>query len=322
MKKKLLTLFTIASIFMVAGCGTKVKLKNGEEVIASLTDKEFTAEELFDKLKEKYGSSVLLDMIDSYIIDTEIPDDSSYEEEAKAQLSSMKSYYEQYSYDWDDVLSYYGFSNDKEFLQSTIESAKKTDIVKNFLKEKVTDDEIQKYYDEEIYGDYTVKHILISTSTDDDTTEEEAKEAALTKAKEVIEKLNNGESWSDLVTEYSDDDNTKDDDGLLPAFTNGDYQDSFFKATLELKDSEYTQEPVESTYGYHIIYRVSATEKPSLEDSKDTCLDKIVTNKLANDDNLETQTWLDIREKYELNIADSTIEKAYKKSLTTEEESD
>lgn len=318
MKKKLLTLSTIIGVLLVAGCGTKVKLKDGKEVVASLKDKEFTAEELFDELKEKYGNTVLVSMIDSYIIDKEIESDDEYESEAKAELSSMKQYYEQYGTDWATVLSYYGFQNDDEFLKSYIETNKRNDIVKKYLKEEVSEDEIKKYYEEEIYGDYTVKHILVSVSTSDDMSDEEkenAKNAAKDKAKEAIEKLNDGEDWNEVVKNYSDDTNTKNDEGKLPSFTNGDYVDSFFEATIELEDGKYTTEPVETTYGYHVIYRVSATDKPSLEDSKDTCLEKIVTNKLNNDENLLANTWIDVREKYELSIADSTIEDAYKKSL-------
>ena len=64
MKKKLLTASTLLAVLLVAGCGTKVKLKDGKEVIASITDKEITAEELFDTLKEKYGSDALIKIID------------------------------------------------------------------------------------------------------------------------------------------------------------------------------------------------------------------------------------------------------------------
>ncbi len=323
MKKKLLAI-TLCGIVFITGCGTKVKLKDGEEVVASLKDKQFTAEELFDVLKEKYGSTVLTDMVDSYIINKEIPKDKDYEESAKAQLASTKAYYEQYNYSWDTVLNYYGFKNDEEFLTSAIESAKREDIITNYLKKEITDDEIQKYYDEEIYGNYTVKHILIKPETAQDMTDDEKTEAnenAKKKAEEAIEKLNDGASWSDVVKEYSDDDQTKEEDGVLPAFTNGDYVDSFFKATIALENESYTKEPVESTYGYHIIYRVSATDKPSLEDAKETCLEKIAANKLNNDANLAMDTWIKIREDYELSIADTTINENYKKSLNAKEES-
>ena len=314
MKKKLLTASTLLAVLLVAGCGTKVKLKDGKEVIASVTDKEITAEELFDTLKEKYGSDVLINMIDDYIIGKEIESDDEYEEKAKAQLDSMKSYYSNYNTDWNQVLSYMGYQSDEKFLEGYIENEKKTDIVKKYLKEDITDDEIDKYYEEEIYGNYTVKHILVSVDSSKED-QEEAKEEAYNKAEEAIEKLNNGSSWSDIVKEYSDDDQTNEDDGLLPEFTNGDFVDEFFNATIELKEGEYTSSPVETTYGYHIIKLISSTEKPSKEDAKDDCLDGIATNKLANDDKLFDQTWADIRDKYELKITDSKINDNYKKSL-------
>lgn len=314
MKKKLLTASTLLAVLLVAGCGTKVKLKDGKEVIASVTDKEITAEELFDTLKEKYGSDVLINMIDDYIIGKEIESDDEYEEKAKAQLDSMKSYYSNYNTDWNQVLSYMGYQSDEEFLEGYIENEKKTDIVKKYLKEDITDDEIDKYYEEEIYGNYTVKHILVSVDSSKED-QDKAKEEAYNKAEEAIEKLNNGSSWSDIVKEYSDDDQTNEDDGLLPKFTNGDFVDEFFNATIELKEGEYTSSPVETTYGYHIIKLISSTEKPSKEAAKDDCLDGIATNKLANDDKLFDQTWADIRDKYELKITDSKINDNYKKSL-------
>ncbi len=323
MKKKILPIITICGILFITGCGTKVKLKDGKEVVASLKNKEFTAEELFDELKEKYGSVALTNMVDTYIINTEIPDDKEYEEAAKAELSSTKAYYEQYNYSWDTVLSYYGFADDDDFLKSSIENNKRNDIISKYVKEKITEDEINEYYEKEIYGDYTVKHILIKPETKSEMSEDEKKEAnenAKKRAEEAIEKLNDGSSWSDVVKEYSDDEQTKEKDGDLPSFTNGDYVDSFFEATLALEDGNYTKEPVESTYGYHIIYRVSATEKPSLEKAKDKCLEKITENKLKNDSNLATNTWIEIREKYEFDIADSTIKENYKKSLNTKQE--
>jgi hypothetical protein len=42
---------------------------------------------------------------------------------------------------------------------------KKKEAVKKYLKEhKVTEDEINKYYEENIYGDYNAKHILIKST--------------------------------------------------------------------------------------------------------------------------------------------------------------
>ncbi len=314
MKKKLF-LVTLAGLFLLTGCGKKVELQDGKQVIASIDGKKITAEELFDELKSQYGVSNIIDAIDSYIVNKEITDSSDAEDYAKGQLSYLKNQAEASSLDVDSVLSQYGFASQTDFLNYNIASYKKKELVKKYLKEnRITEDEINKYYEENIYGNYTAKHILIkSTATSSSTDEEQtaAEEAAKTKAKEVIEKLNNGSKWEDLVKEYSEDTGSKDSDGLIENFTKGNVVDEFFNATVALKDGEYTKEPVKSTYGYHVILRVSATAKPSLKDKKEDVLNALAENYLDNDSNLYNNTLIDIRKKYNLSINDDTLKTQY-----------
>ena len=317
MKKKILIVSLCSVLLFCSGCKSKVKLKDGKEVIASIKGKEITAEELFDELKEKYGSTVVTNMVDDFIVSKEIKDNKEAKEYAKAQVEQMKSQYESYGYEWDNVLSQYGYTSDDQLINDYANDYKKRLVAKKYIEEDISDDEINEYYEKEIYGNYTVKHILIKPDTNDDATDEEKEEAeekAKEKAKEVIKKLDDGESWKDLVKEYSDDTGSKDDEGLIKDFTKGDVVDEFFEATLELEDGKYTKEPIESTYGYHVILKVSNTKKPSLEKSKDKILDAIAENKLNNDENLYKETWAKIREDYKLNIADSTVKSAYNKS--------
>lgn len=314
MKKVLIA--TLCGLFILStGCGHKVELKDGKEVIASIDGKKFTAEDLFNDLKKQYGTNTLVNMIDDFIADKEIKDDENAEEYAKSQIESMKYQYETYGYEFKDVLAQYGYNNEEELLEVYIKSYKKEQVAKKYLKEnKVTDEEIQKYYDEEIYGDYNAKHILIKSTATDDMSDEEktaAEEAAKKKAEEVIQKLKDGVEWSTLVKEYSEDTGSVDGDGLIENFTKGDVVDEFFDATKNLKDNEYTTTPVKSTYGYHIILRVSATEKPALKDKKDEIMDALVENYLSNDEKLYDNTWEEIRKSYNLEIKDSTIEKNY-----------
>ena len=262
-------------------------------------------------------------MIDEYIVNKEIKDDSEAIEYAKAQVESMKSQYKQAGYDWNTVLTQYGYSSDKDLINDYANDRKKTLVAKEYIKKEITDDEITEYYEKEIYGDYTVKHILISPEVKDDMSDEEKEEAekkAKEKAEEVIKKLDNGEKWKDLVKEYSSDTASVEKEGLIENFTKGDVVDEFFNATLKLKDNEYTKEPVQSTYGYHVILKISNTKKPSLNKSKTKILNAISENKLNNDKNLFNNTWKKIRESYNLDIADSTISKGYKKSLATNKE--
>lgn len=320
MKKKLL-LVTLAGLFLLTGCGKKVELKDGKQVVASVDGKKITAEELFDELKTQYGLSNIVDALDSFIVKKEIPDSTEAEDYAKGQLSYLKNQADSSSMDVDAVLSQYGFASQTDFLNYNIASYKKKQLVKKYLKEnKVTEDEINKYYEENIFGNYTAKHILIkSTATSSSTTEEQsaAEEAAKTKAKEVIEKLNNGAKWEDLVKEYSEDTGSKGNNGLIENFTKGNVVDEFFNSTVALKDGEYTKEPVKSTYGYHVILRVSATAKPSLKDSKEKILEALVENYLNNDSKLFNNTLTDIRKKYKLSINDETLKNQYDKKIAS-----
>lgn len=314
MKKKLM-LLSLCGLLIVTGCGGhKVELKDGLEIVASIKGKEITAEELFDDLKEDYGTTTVINAIDEYIANKEVKTTDTMTSNAKKQISEMKQYYESMNQKWDNVLSQYGYKNEDELINDYILNSKKEEVAKNHLKKEVTDDEINAYYEKEIYGDYTVKHILITPDTNDNMSDDEKKEAedkALKTAEEVISKLQNGEKWADLVSEYSKDEASKEDEGLISDFTKGDVVEEFFDATLELKDGEYTKTPVKSTYGYHVILRVKASEKPKLDDVKDSVISSIVENKLTNDSNLYNSTWAKIRESYEFKINDSDIENSY-----------
>lgn len=319
MKQKLLTLSLCGLIVLSSGCGHKVELQDGKEVVVSVDGKKITAEDLFDDLKKQYGTNTVINMVDDFIADKEIKDSDEAEEYAKSQVESMKYQYETYGYKFEDVLAQYGYDSEKDLIKVYINAYKKEEVVKNYLKKnKVTEDEIQKYYDEEIYGNYNAKHILIKSTATDDMTDDEktkAEEDAKKKAEEVIQKLKDGSEWSSLVKEYSQDTGSVDSDGLIENFTKGDVVDEFFNATKDLKDNEYTTTPVKSTYGYHVILRVSATDKPSLKDKKDSITEALVENYLENDEKLYNNTWKEIRESYNLKINDSNIEKNYKKIL-------
>ena len=315
----LICILLVINIVLIV-LGHKVKLSNGNEVIASIKDKEYTAEQLFDTLKDKYGKDALVTLIDEYISDKELSDDDKADAktEAKKYIDSIKSQYESAGYTWDDVLKQYGYANEDALVNEYLVSVKQQKVVTNYLEKQLTDDEIKKYYDENIYGTYTVKHILVKPATTDEMTDEEktaAEEAAKAKAQEVITKYAAGEDWKTLVNDYSEDEGSKESEGLVENFTKGDVDDEFFKASVALKDGEYTSEPVKSSFGYHVILKVSETAKKSLADSKKDIVDALINEKLNNDSNLYNSTWVKIRKDYKLDIKDTKIKSSYEKSI-------
>ena len=320
MKTKVLYGFLCLSVLTMVGCGKVPQLKNGEEVTASIDGYKVSANELYDKLKEKNGAALLTDMIDDYIANKEIETTKEIESAAKIKLEQVKSQYAQYKMDFEDVLKQAGYENEKALLEDLILDEKKTKVVDNYISDNIKDDEIQQYYDKNITGEITAKHILIKPDTTDEMSDEDiakAEKKAKEEAKQIIEKLKNGEDFEKLAKKYSDDEGTASEGGLFSNFTKEDVVAEFWNASIELKDGEYTKTPVKSTYGYHIILRVSQKEKPKLKDVKDTVLEEIVKVKKTDNANLQTETWAEIREKYNLKINDSHLKKGYKQIIET-----
>ncbi len=312
--KKLL--FVLGALLLtVTGCGKTVpKLENGQEVVASIDGYDLTAEELFEELKEIQGISIVVDKIDTTIAEKEIKDSDETKEFAQKQIESLKAQYEMYGMDFEEALLGSGYKNEDELAKVIASDYKKDLVLKNFLSEKLTEEEINEYYNEEIYGEMTVKHILITPETTKEMTDDQIKEAeekALEKAKDLIEEIKDGADFEELAKEHSADEGTASQGGLFANFTKEGVVAEFFEASLKLKNDEYTTTPVKTTYGYHIILKVSQNEKPALEDVIDDIKDTLVETKLSKDANLSMTAWNEIREKYNMSINDSVLKDNY-----------
>lgn len=318
MKKKLLIGLVSLGVLATTGCGKIPKLENGEEVVASLNGKDFTANDLYNELKKQGGASVLVNMIDTFITNQEVTDSKEADEYAESLIKQYKLSYEQNNMDFEAALISNGYASEDEFKEVIATDYKMSQIAKKYIKEDITEDDLKEYYDNHISDELSVKHILIAPEVSSSATDEEktaAENAALDKAKNLIEQLNNGADFETLAKENSDDDATKDNGGVINNVVKEGYVTEFWNAAYALENEKYTTEPVKTQYGYHIIYKVSHTAKKSFDEMKESLYDKVVNEKLSDDSNLEQKTWVKIREKYNLNIVDSTISSTYNSSI-------
>jgi len=125
---------------------------------------------------------------------------------------------------------------------------------------KVTDDEVVKEF-EATKGDFTVatlRHVLIGLTDADN--KERTSEEALKIAKEVKAKLDGGADFAAIAKEYSDDTGSKEAGGEYKDKTVGTYVEEFKKAAQTLPLNTIS-DPVETSYGYHIIKVESRTDK-------------------------------------------------------------
>ena len=93
------------------------------------------------------------------------------------------------------------------------------------------------------------RHILIQAMP----TEEDEKRV-IEELKEIRQRIINGEDFSDLALEYSDDENVKDDKGMLGTFeVDKMVLPQFREQVKKLKPGEVS-EPFKTEFGYHIVY--------------------------------------------------------------------
>lgn len=319
MKKKLFAGLLVVTL-MLTGCGKVATLKNGEEVVAKMNGKSITAEDLYAELKKQGGAVTLTNMIDEFIVNKEIKTDDDAKSYADSQLSSYKQSYKSYGQDFNQALTNAGYENEDAFKDELIVEYKKKIVTENYVKDEViTNDDIDKYYDEKVFGDIEARHILISPNTKDDMTDDEKEEAekkAKKEAEDIIKKLDDGEDFAKMAKEYSDDEGTASDGGKLTV-TYGSVVDEFWDGTVKLKDGEYSKKPVKSEYGYHIIYRIKQKAKPELKDVKDDIIDKLTDEKIDADNTLQTKALVALRKKYNLDISDDELKKSYDNTVNS-----
>lgn len=320
MKKKLL--ICLAVLGLTSGCGKVSTLPNGDDALVSFsnTNLGISAGDLYSEVKGT-ALSKLIDMIDTKILLDKYPDKSSDADKyVNEQYDLIKTNFKDDKGKFDEealkeqIYAYYGITDIDKFKDIIRLNYYRTEAVNDYAKKSVTDKQIQKYYDENVYGDISCKHILITPAVTDNMSDEDKTKAdkeALQKAKDIIKKLKNGESFDDLAKEYSDDTSNKDKGGDLGYFNTGDMLEEFEKAAFALKKGKYTTTPVKTKYGYHIILKTDEKEKPSLEDKKEEIIKTLADDAKSKDTALSINALVELRKEYGMNIEDDEISKLY-----------
>lgn len=324
MKKGII--LSLIVILTMCGCGKIPTLKNGEEaVITFAKDKKehkISVDELYEVLKNNFGLEATINLIDTYVLETEFKD---YKKEAKEQAENyMDAMVESYG-DEETLLQAIqqntNYSTLKAYEEYLYLNFMQSHALEVYAKDQVTDKEIETYYKDESKGDVEVYHILITPKVTDDMSETDTKKAeneAKHKAEEVIEKLNKAENkleeFKKLVKEYSEDETTKEKDGNLGFINYGDLDsnyDELLDSVYKLKDGNYSKEVITTELGYHVIYRNASKEKAPLKDLKDEIIETLANKKMQEDTEIALNSVKYYRELYNLKIVDSELNRQY-----------
>ncbi len=323
--KKIFKIMSCGLIFLtLTGCGKDASPSDGNKSIVSFNDESMniTIDDLYKDLKTRYAMNYLINEFDERILNKEY-DDS---EEAKNYVENQMKIYRLY-YGNDDSkllteLQNAGYSSLSEFEDVIKTSYKRTLAKKDYMKNTITDSEIEKYYKDNVYGDITVSHILVKVDSTGDNTDDEkktAEEKSQDKIKEIYEKLDSGTSFAEVAKEYSEDVATSSNGGRIGTFNKGEmtekFNAEFENAVLNLETGKYTTKTIKSSYGYHIIYKDEQKEKPALETIKQTIIDTLVDEKIKEDTKSEYKAMIELRKKYGLTFNDEELNTQYENAV-------
>ncbi|GLV65628.1 foldase protein PrsA [Bacillus mycoides] len=235
MKKNKLFMGTIITCvaLVLSACGSAENVATSK--VGNVTEKELSKE-----LRQTYGKSTLSQMmLNKALLDKyEVSD-----EEAKKQVDAAK---EQMGDKFDVALEQVGLKNEDELK----EKMKPEIALEKAIRATVTDKDVKDNHKPEM----KVSHILVK----DEKT-----------AKEVKEKINNGEDFTALAKQYSEDTGSKEQGGEIAGFAPGQTVKEFEEAAYKL-DAGQVSEPIKTSYGYHIIKVTDKKELKPYDEVKDT----------------------------------------------------
>ena len=248
--KKTLFALTVAASIGLAACSNP-----GDEVVVSTNVGDITQEEFYNSMKDIAGDQLLQQVVVERILNDKY---KVTDEEIEEELATVK---EQYGEGYDAALAQSNLTEEmlKTNIRFTLLQQKATEDV------EVTDEEIQKYYDQ-ASQELNARHILV---------EDEAT------ANEIIEKLNAGEDFAELAKEFSTDPGSGQQGGDLGWFTVGTMVPEFNDAAYALKVDEISK-PVQTQHGFHIIQvqeKRAVKDYGTLEEKKEEIRESIVATK-------------------------------------------
>ena len=161
-------------------------------------------------------------------------------------------------------------------VQAQLDIARQEILVGAYLRDwvrrhPVSDADVQKEYDRARTrtGDkeYRARHILVETDEE---------------AKGLIGQLKKGAKFAELASRHSKDSNNKEQGGDLDWSVPGAYDKAFADAMVKLEKGRFTETPVQTKFGYHVILLedVRPVKFPSLAELKPRIQQQITQNRV------------------------------------------
>ncbi len=267
MNKKLVLALIFALVILISGCklqaesDPEIATVNGEKITQSEFDQHYNLikndyESRQGAVLDETQDSDLIDRIKSAAFDDLVLQKLVRQDAQKqgieidpAEVDSILNEFKQ-SKDSVETGGYQNFLDQVKMTEKDLRAQIEISQLYDKLQDKVvtnieiSDEEAQKYYDEnpalfQDEGGIQIYHILVDTEQ---------------KANEILDQLKQGGDFAALAQQYSIDPGSKDQGGDVGVVNeNTNFVAEFKQAALTLQPGQLYQQPVKTTYGYHII---------------------------------------------------------------------
>ncbi|PGU11817.1 peptidylprolyl isomerase [Bacillus cereus] len=278
-KRNLFIGAAMSSILLLSACGSS-------EDIATSKVGNVTQDDLNKELKKTYGKSVLQDMLLSKALldNYKISDD-----EVKKRVEELKK---KLGDNFTSALKQDGLKNENELK----ERIKPSMAMEKAIKSTITEKDIKEYYKPKL----KTSHILVKDEN---------------MAKEIKDKLNNGEDFTSLAKQHSEDPGSKEKGGELPEFGPGKMDPKFEEAAYKLEVGQVS-DPIKSSYGYHIIKLTEKKELKPFAEEKEAIRKELETQRLQDQSGKWKKTVIkDVVKKADIKVIDKDIKDPFKDLL-------
>lgn len=265
MKLKKLAAILLASGLVLTGCSSTVQV-DGKDVVASITDKNILADDIYSSLLDTpTGENALFNYVLQEVIDAYFPIDKDMEEYADDAIENIEYQYE--SNYGDEAQSYLestlassGYESLDAYRESLVQSLQYSAMIKDYVKNNF------ETVFEDYYANANPRYLSLIKVSVEDMKKPTADETE--KLNEIKALLKTDKSFGDIAESYSDDTSAsvKGDLGLVDTSTQlyNTYGDTVEEAAFDLKANEVS-DVIEGDDGYYIL-KCTGTDKETIKE--------------------------------------------------------
>ncbi len=289
------------------------EIKNPDEVVVEVNDKKITNQDYYGAISLQAGIEPALAVLDLRVLEEKYKDDPRaqkiIDENYQSFLSSLKADNQKVS----DAFALYNAKNKEEYLRNSnilVNSYRQLAAIDSANEHIFTKKEKEYIFQHRFSPEMAIYQILIAPEVKLDSSEEEieaAKAKALQKAEEVSEKINDLASFKELAKEFSSDQSN--DTGYLGTFDinqarEAGMEQAIVNEAFSLEDKTFSQRPIETMFGYVIVFVEHKSEGKQMEDVENEIADILYEMYSGHNKNIEAYALTLFRKDNKINIKD------------------